>query len=114
MFHHLFRRNKTPQARFAPTLFLILITVFVIVMRARPVLGLAGLGTTLLVVAGLVIVNRDRIWDNYKKSYKKTKGWRGRFTELNKTYYYINVVLLWPFIAALGLVCLCAAYAYKN
>ena len=114
MFQHLFRRHKSPRPRFAPGLLLALIAVFVIILNSRPIVGLTGLGTTLVLAAALVELNRQRIWIDYKKSYKKQKGLAGRFTAPSITYYQINVLLLWPFIGLLGLACLYAAYVYQS
>jgi hypothetical protein len=112
MFQHLFHRHKTPQPRFGQLVFLLLIGVFVIILQSRPVLGLTGLGTTLVIAAALVELNAERIWTDYKKVYKKSKGWRGRFTAPDPRYYQLNVYFLWPFIGLLGIVALWAAYLY--
>ena len=114
MFQHLFHRPKKPQYRFAPTVFLGLIAVFIVILQMRPVLGLAGLGTTLILAAALVILNRERIWFDYKKSYKKKKGLHGKLTKPSSIYYSMSVFLLWPFIAGLGVVSLIAAYVFQN
>jgi hypothetical protein len=114
MFQHLFHRRKKPTYHFAPTIFLGLIAIFVIILQLRPVVGLAGLGTTLILAASLVILNRERIWLDYKKSYKKKKGLPGHLTKPNSIYYTINIFLLWPFIAALGVVSLIASYVFQN
>jgi hypothetical protein len=113
MFQHLFHQHKTPQPRFAQGLFLVLVAAFVIILRGRPVVGLTGLGTTLILAAGLVEANRGRIWTDYKKAYRKQKGLRGRLTAPDKIYYQINIYLLWPFIAFLGAVCLYVAANYS-
>ena len=46
----------------------------------------------------------------YRKSYRKQKGLKGRFTEPSHLYYNINVWFLWPFVMFLGVLCLYAAY----
>jgi len=107
----LFVRHKTPQPRFAPSLFVGLLAVFVIMGQARPLVGLVGIGTTLVVAATLVELNRRRIWEDYRKSYRKHKGMSALWTKPNDLYYNLNVVFLWPFIFFLGVVCLYAAYA---
>ena len=114
MFQHLFHRTKTPQPRFAQTLFIALIAVFVIILRTNPVVGLAGLGTTLLIAATLVELNRERIWTDYAKSFKKRKGLKNSLTAPNRIYYTVNIVFLWPFIAFLGLVCIYVACNYPS
>jgi hypothetical protein len=107
---HFFVRHKTPGPRFAPGLFLGLLSAFVILGDVKPVVGLAGIGTTLVVSAVLVELNRQRIWDTYLKTYRKQKGLKGLWRKPSQVYYTINVAILWPFILVLGLVCLWAAY----
>lgn len=106
----LFIRHKTPAPRFAPALFLVLIAMFSLVGQSRPVIGLVGLGTTAVLAAALIELNRQRIWDEYLKLYKKRRGIKGVFTKPSEVYYTINVMFLWPFIFFLGLVCLWVAY----
>lgn len=107
---HLFTRHKTPAPKFAPGLFLGLIVVFAFLGQIKPLFGLVGLGTTLLVAGVLVELNRQRIWDDYRKNYKKNKRNASTWTQPNQVYYTINVAFLWPFIIFLGVVCLWAAY----
>lgn len=104
-------RHKTPQPRFAPGLFLLLLTVFVFMGPSHAVVALAGIGTTLIVMSVLVEANRERIWADYRKSYKRQKGLKSIWTEPNPRYYTINVKILWPFIFVLGVVSLWAAYS---
>ncbi|MDB5178469.1 MAG: hypothetical protein JWN01_412 [Patescibacteria group bacterium] len=107
---HFFVRHKTPEPRFAPGLFLGLLSAFVILGGAKPVVGLVGVGTTLIVTAVLVELNRQRIWDDYLKTYRKQKGLKSIWRKPNPIYYTINIVFLWPFILFLGFICLWAAY----
>ena len=107
---NLFVRHKKPQPQFAQGLFLGLIVAFTIVGESKPIVGLAGLGTTLIVAAALVELNRQRIWEDYRKTYRKRKGLAGMWTEPNMVYYTINVAFLWPFIAFLGVTCIFTAY----
>lgn len=107
---NLFVRHKTPPPRFAPGLFLVLLAAFVVIGQTKPVFALVGIGTTLVVASTLVEVNRNRIWEGYKKSYKRNSGMVGLWTKPNPVYFNINVWFLWPFILFLGLVCLWAAY----
>jgi len=108
---NLFVRQKTPAPRFAPVLFLALLILFAIIGQTRPAIGLAGLGTTAIITAVLVEVNRKRIWETYRKNYRRQKGFKGALTGPNRIYYSINVRILWPFILFLGVVCLWAAYS---
>jgi len=107
---HLIIRHKVPKPQFAEWLFVGLMAVFAIVGQVKPAVGLTGLGTVLILGATLVELNRVRIWETYRKSYKKIKGsghfWRGP----NHVYYTINVRFLWPFIFFLGVLSLYAAY----
>jgi hypothetical protein len=104
-------RHKTPRPRFAPGVFVGLVAIFAILGQTKPVIGLAGLGTVLVVTAALVEVNRQLIWENYRKSYRQRRGLKGLWTKPNQTYYNINVMFLWPFIIFLGLICLWVAYS---
>lgn len=107
---NLFIKHKVPQPRFAPGLFVGLIALFIILGEAKPVVGLVGIGTTAIVAAFLVEANRQRIWETYRKAYRKQKGIKGTFTQPSTTYYAINILLLWPMIMLLGFLCLYAAY----
>jgi hypothetical protein len=107
---NLFVRHKVPPPRFAPGMFLFLLAAFALLGHFKPIFGLVGIGTTLVVVATLVEFNRSRIWETYQKTYKRQKGTAGLWTKPNPVYYNINVFMLWPFILFLGLVCLWAAY----
>jgi len=107
---NLFVRHKTPQPRFAPGLFLFLLALFLLLGDKRPVIGRVGIGTTAIVMAVLVELNRVRIWETYRKAYRKQKGMRGLWTEPADIYYTINVIILWPLILVLGVLCLYAAY----
>ena len=107
---HLFTRHKTPAPRFAPGLFVGLLVAFTLLGQTKPVFGLVGLGTTLIVTAVLIELNRARIWDTYRASFKQRKGVRGIWTRPDPIYYTINVVFLWPFIIFLGILCLWAAF----
>jgi hypothetical protein len=111
MLSNLFRRHKTPAPRFAPGLFLGLIVIFAASTYYRPVVGLTGLGVTAIIIAVMVELNGARIWDTYRKSYKKRRGMAGVWSAPNKVYYDLNVRILWPFVGFLGLVCLWAAYS---
>ena len=107
---HLLHRHTSPAPRFAPGLFIALIVAFTLLGQTKPLVGLAGLGTTLLVTGVLIELNRDRIWENYKASYKRRRGGKSVWNKPNTVYYTINVVFMWPFIIFLGIMCLWAAY----
>jgi len=103
-------RHKTPHPKFAPGLFLILLIVFGVLGQYKPVFGLVGLGTTAIITAVLIELNRETIWETYRKSYKKQKGMLGAWSKPNRVYYTINVLFLWPFVLFLGIICLWSAY----
>ena len=107
---HFFTRHKTPAPRFAPGLFLGLISAFALLGQSKPIFGLEGLGVTLVTTAVLIELNRQRIWDDYVASYKKRRGPKKLWSKPNTIYYTINVMFLWPFIIFLGIICLWAAY----
>ena len=107
---NVFVKKKNFTERYVPWLFLLLVLCFTIMGQTKPVVGLVGLGTTLIVAAVLVEVNRVYIWDSYCKAYRKQKGFKGLLTKPNKIYYTINVVFLWPFMAFLGVLSLFIAY----
>jgi hypothetical protein len=107
---HFILHHKTPGPRFAPGLFIGLVATFSILGETKPTFALTGLGTTLILMGALVILNRQRIWDGYLKRYRKSKGLKGLWTKPNNIYYTLNVVFLWPFIIFLGVICLWAAY----
>ena len=107
---HLIVGHKTPGPRYAPGLFVGLLVAFLILGQSKPVVGLVGLGVTLIITGTLVVLNGERIWDNYRKAFRKSAGLKGLWTKPNPIYYTINMYFLWPFIIFLGLVCLWAAY----
>lgn len=106
----LFRRTPTPRPHYASGLLAGFVVAFAIVCQTKPVVGLAGLGTVAIVAAALVELNRVRIWEDYKKAYKKQRGKKSGLRAPNRLYYTINVALLWPAILLLGVLCLYLAY----
>lgn len=102
--------HRAPAPKFAPWLFVGLIFAFCVVGQSRPLLGMVGLGTTLLIAGTLVELNRERIWEMYLKSYKKRPKPKSLWTKPNPIYYTLNVVFVWPFVIILGVACLWAAY----
>jgi uncharacterized membrane protein len=110
MLARLFFRHKIPPPRFAQGVFFGLLIIFGIIAQLKPAIGLAGLGTVAIIAAALVELNRVRIWENYHQLYKKTKGLKGVWHEPREVYYRVNIVILWPFVALLGTLCLWLAY----
>ena len=107
---NLFVKHKVPQPRFMPGMFLGMLALFIVLGQSKPVFALVGIGTVSILAAALVEFNRVRIWEEYRKSFRKTKGLTGLWTEPAQIYYTLNVVLLWPFILVMGTLCLWAAY----
>jgi hypothetical protein len=110
MLSRLFMRHKTPQPRYAQGMFFGLVLAFGVIAQIKPIVGLTGLGTVAIIAAALIELNRVRIWDDYRKYYKKHKGVLGLWSEPKKIYYTLNVSFLWPFVACLGVLCLYVAY----
>ena len=106
-----FFRRSMPQPRFALGLLLGLVVAFMILLRERPILGLSGLGTVAIIAAGLVEANHSRIWEAYRQQYKKrSKRDQSVWTRPSEAYYRMNVIVLWPLVAILGVWCLWLAY----
>src|SRR5882724_10660911 len=103
MFSRLFYRRLEPN--FVPQLFIILLIFFAVVTQTKLAVGLTGLGTVALIVSILVEANRRRVWDDYVASYKKSH-YHSRWHEPKRLYYLLNVAVLWPAVALLGLYCL--------
>jgi hypothetical protein len=107
---NVFIRHKVPQPRFAPAVFLGLFAFFILIGETRPLIALVGLGTIAIIFGAIVEVNRERIWETYKKAYKKPKGLKGVMTRPDPFFYLVNVYFLWPLIIVLGVLCITAAY----
>jgi hypothetical protein len=107
---NLFVRHSTPQPRFGAGLFVGLLAFFILLGEQKPIFGLIGIGTTAIMAAVLVELNRQRIWESYRKTYRKQKGFKGMWTEPSQVYYILNVALLWPLVLVLGMLCLWSAY----
>jgi hypothetical protein len=103
---------KTKPVRGLMGVFLALILIFTALTFSRPIVGLTGLGVVAIIMAFIIEFNRDRIWESYRKNFKKSKGIRGWWSEPNKLYYNLNVYVLWPLVGALGVASLWAAYYY--
>jgi hypothetical protein len=107
---NLFVKHKQADPRLTPAIFLGSLAVFTLLGQSRPLLGLMGIGVTVIIAGILVELNRYTIWDTYRKSYKKEKGLKGLWVEPNRIYYNLNVYFLWPFVVFLGILCLYTAY----
>jgi hypothetical protein len=105
--------NITEQSKGLMAIFFGLILLFTVITFFRPVVGLSGLGVVAIIVASIIELNRNRIWEAYRKDYKKSKGIRGWWSEPNRLYFNLNTYFLWPLVGILGVACLWAAYMYE-
>lgn len=110
MFSKLFRRRRQPQTYYAQGFFLVLFAFFTVVTLVKPTFGLVGLGTLAILAAGVIELNSGRIWDDYRKAYKKQRHFTGMWHEPKEIYYRLNVYVLWPLVALSGALCLWVAY----
>ncbi len=108
----LLHRNMGRSVRFVQWAFLDLIVLFAAISTVKSAIGLAGIGTCLVLASLLVLANKQYIWDNYKKHYKKPKNspLLTALTQPTATYLAINVYILWPATFLLGLFAIYAAY----
>ncbi len=107
----MFFRKKSKPANFAGWAFIDLVALFSALTYFRPVVGLTGLGSVLILAAILVEANKDTIWQNYKKQYKKSRYPVVDFFNRPTDFYYkLNVYIIWPLALTLGLLAIYAAY----
>lgn len=99
----LFHRHH-PKARSAEWAYLLLLLLFVCILTVRPAVGLAGIGAISVIGSLQVLANKDLIWENYKKNWKKSKNsTRNKLTKPDIRYYNINVYLIWPAVLFAGI-----------
>jgi len=111
MLSKLFRHHRSTKPRYyAQGLFFGLFLLFAVVAQIKPVFGLVGLGTLAILAAGVVELHSQRIWDEYRKGYKKQRRFTGIWHEPKEIYFQLNVYVLWPLVALLGALCLWAGY----
>jgi hypothetical protein len=105
-------RKHHPQARFASWAFACLLVLFVAIATVKPSVGLAGLGSVLILSALLVEANKTQIWENYKKNYKyrKSDPLPESWTKPRTSMYFLNVYVVWPAVFVIGFVAIYAAY----
>jgi hypothetical protein len=105
----MFFQRTQPAPHFAQGLFALLLVVFAVISHSHPVLGLTGLGVVLILGSSLVLVNRERIWADYVKRYKKLKK-KSSWGAPLQAYYNINVYILFPLLFLLGVGSLIGAW----
>ena len=110
MLSKLFHHHRKAKPRYAEGLFLGLLLMFALLTQIKPAFGLVGLGTLAILAAGVVELNSQRIWDEYRKGYKKQRRFTGFWHEPKDIYFKLNVYVLWPLVALLGALCLWAGY----
>ena len=108
MLLHLFRPKAADPTKYVLWVIVVLALMFAVLAETSPVVGLAGVGTLLILMGIIVELNSRRIWADYVKMTKK----RGLsfWTRPNKVYYNINVYILWPFTIFLGVTAVWTAY----
>jgi hypothetical protein len=106
LFHH---KTKSIQPRFAAWLFVALIIAFAVTAQYQVVVGLTGLGVTLLIAGVLLEINSPKIWaDSLQWRKKNKKGpW---YSRPNEFLYKIHIWVLWPLVIILGIAAIKAAY----
>ena len=106
LFHH---KSKSLQPNFAAWLYVLLIAVFAVVAQYEVIVGLTGLGVTLLIVGVLLELNSPKVWADSLAWRKKNKNgpWYSRPNEL---LYKIHIWVLWPLVIILGIGAIKAAY----
>lgn len=99
----IFHRHH-PKARAAEWVYLVLLLLFTTILYVRPAVGIAGIGALFVLSSLQVLANKDYIWENYTKTYKKSRGKaRAKLLEPTPLAYRLNVLFLWPLILFTGL-----------
>ncbi len=106
LFHH---KSKTLKPQFAPWLYVALILIFATVAQSQVIVGLTGLGVTLLIAGVILELNSPKVWADSVQWRKKTKNiaW---YTRPNELLYQIHIWILWPTVILLGIAALVSAY----
>ena len=104
--------KKAPEARLAGWSFVSLAVLFGVLMLSRPAVGLSGLGAILVLASILVEANKEQIWNDYVRHYRRAKSdvLPKELSEPNRLYYNLNVYLAWPAVFVLGLFSIGVAY----
>lgn len=107
LFHH---KSKTLQPRFAPWLYVAMVMIFVTVTQFQVIIGLTGLGVTLLIGGVILELNSPKVWADSMQWRKKNKN-MAWYQRPNKLLYQVHIWLLWPLVIFLGLSALISAYS---
>lgn len=99
----LFHRHH-PKAQSVEWAYVALLALFTCILFLRPAVGMAGIGGLFVIGSLQVLANKEVIWTNYKKNWKKSKNkTRDQLTKPNEAIYHWNVRVLWPLVFFLGL-----------
>jgi hypothetical protein len=107
LFHH---KSKQLKPQFAAWLYLALIFIFATLIQYQIIVGLTGLGVTLLIAGVLLELNSPNVWADSLQWRKKNKK-RVWYARPNEFLYQVHIWLLWPLVILLGLAALAAAYS---
>lgn len=87
------------------------LVVLVYMVQVNPPAGLAVMGGAACLVSVIILRSRQQIWDNYKKSYSKSKNPALELLHRPlRIYYLINVLVVWPLLFMLGLIAMYTAW----
>ena len=106
LFHH---KSKSLKPKFEAWLCIGLIAAFALIIQYRVIVGLTGLGVTLIVTGFLLELSSPKIWVDSLQWRKKNKN-RAWYARPNEFLYHIHIWLLWPLMILLGLAAVKAAY----
>lgn len=105
-------KHRKPQARLAGWAFVDSVLLFAAIAYFKPAVGLAGLGAVMILASVVVEANHYRIWEDYKKTYKKSKDpVREFWAAPRQSYYRANIYFVWPLVFILGLVAVYTSYS---
>jgi uncharacterized membrane protein YfcA len=94
-----------------PLTYVGVVILFIYSSQASPRVSYLVLGLILLFGAGSTWLRREKIWKDYKKRYKKSKGIGELLNKPRDIYYTLNVWLVLPLAFIAGLLSL--YYAWK-
>ncbi len=102
--------HKLDSVKFAGWAFVDLFILFSALYYFKPAVGLAGLGSILILASMLVLANHKLIWHDYLATFRKTQSsLLNRLQEPKPEYYRINIYIIWPAVMVLGFLAIYAA-----